>query len=97
MGKTMFNFLGKKFKHLASYGFAAIVPSQNVKVIVADDGNDLPDGPCRGIWSGTDGTANIVTADGDDLVDFPLFAGLNPIAVSRVKTGGTATNLFALY
>lgn len=97
MSTSLYDILGKKYDDLAAYGAQALTPSQRIKTIVADDSNDLPDGPCRGIWSGTDGTVNLVTPEGDDLADFPIFAGLNPIAVARVKTGGTATNLYALY
>lgn len=59
--------------------------------------SDLPDGCCRGLWVGSAGTANITTKEGDELTDFPLLAGLNPIMVVRVSTGGTADNIWALY
>lgn len=59
--------------------------------------SDLPDGPARALWVGTAGTANLVDASGNVLSNFPLQAGLNPIAVRRVSTGGSAADIWALY
>lgn len=59
--------------------------------------SDLPDGTCRGLWVGTAGTATMIDAAGNTLTDFPLQAGLNPISITRVSTGGTADDIWALY
>ncbi len=50
----------------------------------------------RALWVGTAGTANLADWQGNTLTDFPLKAGLNPIAVSLVKTGGTADDIWLL-
>lgn len=50
----------------------------------------------RALWVGTAGTANITDAEGNDLADFPLKAGLNPIVVTKVRTGGTADDIWLL-
>ena len=52
---------------------------------------------CRGLLVGTAGTANITMLDGNVCTDVPLQAGYNPIAVRHVNTGGTATDIWALY
>lgn len=59
---------------------------------------DLPGGACRALWCGTAGTANLMELDGTTIrTGFPLVQGLNPIAVRQVRTGGTATDIWALY
>lgn len=58
---------------------------------------DLPDGPCRGLLVGTAGTANLTTLDGTNRDNVPLQAGYNPLVVRKVRTGGTAAGIFALY
>ncbi|MFC5067809.1 spike base protein, RCAP_Rcc01079 family [Flaviflagellibacter deserti] len=58
---------------------------------------DLADGPCRGLLVGTAGTANLREADGTERANVPLVAGYNPLVVRRVKPGGTADSIWALY
>jgi len=58
---------------------------------------DLPNGPCRSLWVGTAGTANLMDLTGAIRANFPLIAGPNPIAVKQVRTGGTAADIWALY
>lgn len=50
----------------------------------------------RALWVGTAGTANLTDAEGNAMADFPLVAGLNPIQVSLVRTGGTADDIWLL-
>ena len=50
----------------------------------------------RALWVGTAGTANLTDWNGTALADFPLKAGLNPIAVTKVRTGGTADDIWLL-
>ncbi len=69
--------------------------SDIVEVTKAD--SDLPNGVCRGLLVGTAGTANLGKVDGNNVADVPLQAGYNPIAVKQVRTGGTASNIWALY
>jgi hypothetical protein len=64
--------------------------------ITKSDTDDVPDKMAFGLAVGTAGTANIIRADGVELADYPLFAGYNPIKVKRIKTGGTADDIWAL-
>ena len=50
----------------------------------------------KALWVGTAGTANLTDPEGNTMTDFPLKAGLNPIQVSRVRTGGTADDIWLL-
>ena len=59
--------------------------------------SDLPNGVCRGLLCGTAGTANLIDMYGNTLTNFPLQQGYNPIRVKRVSTGGTASDIWALY
>lgn len=58
---------------------------------------DLPDGPCRALLVGSAGTANIKDYEGNIRTDVPLVAGYNPLSCKQIRTGGTATNIWALY
>lgn len=71
-------------------------PSGNVKAVTKAT-SDLPNGPCRALWVGTAGTANLIDATGNVLTNFPLFAGANVVQIKRVSTGGTADDIWALY
>jgi hypothetical protein len=66
-----------------------------VPVTKAD--SDLPNGVCRGLLVGTAGTANLVEFDGTVRTAVPLQAGFNPLSVLQVRTGGTASDIWALY
>jgi hypothetical protein len=72
-------------------------PAAKVAPVTPDDDADLPDGVCRAVLVGVAGTANIIDASGAERTGVPLQQGFNPIGVARVKTGGTAANLWALY
>jgi len=56
----------------------------------------LPNGPCRSLLVGVAGTANLMVA-GVIHTGVPLQAGYNPIRCEQVRTGGTASNIWALY
>lgn len=58
---------------------------------------DLPGGITRGLLVGSSGTANLMQPDGTVRADVPLQQGYNPLQVRQVRTGGTATNIWALY
>lgn len=90
----MFNFGGKKAKELGEYGLSALMPFTSVKVVTPSDVADNCVG-YRGLWVGTAGTANFTTADGDEVTDFPLQVGYNPLLITRLKTGGTASDIWA--
>lgn len=72
-------------------------PASRYEPVTANDSTDLPGGICRGLLVTAAGTANLDQPDGTARTAVPLVAGFNPIAVKRVRTGGTATGLFALY
>jgi hypothetical protein len=72
-------------------------PASKVVPVTPDDSTDLPDGVCRAVLVGSAGTANIIDASGVARTGVPLQQGINPIGIRRIKTGGTAANLWALY
>jgi hypothetical protein len=72
-------------------------PAAKLVPITPDDETDLPDGTCRALLVGTAGTATLIDASGGERTGVPLQQGYNPIGVRRVKTGGSAANLWALY
>jgi len=97
---------GDTYKATSTYGstqtatFVAdlqIASASAIVPVTKSDTVDLVDGTCRALLVGTAGTANLI--DGIDGVraDVPLQQGYNPICVKRVKTGGTATDIWALY
>lgn len=77
---------------MAQFTFTA---GKIVAVTKAD--SDLPLGRCFGLLVGTAGTANLGDADGNILANVPLQAGYNPLSVKQVRTGGTASDIWALY
>lgn len=58
---------------------------------------DLPDGPCRSLFVGTAGTANLMQLDGTVRTNVPLHVGTNPFVCKQVRLGGTAADIWALY
>ena len=67
-----------------------------VKLTKTDDVN-IANAPCRALWCGTPGSANLVDAKGNVCALFPLVEGLNPISVLQVETGGDADDIWALF
>lgn len=65
-------------------------------LVTPDDNNDLPNGTAEGLLCGTAGTCNLIDGRGNLCTNYPLQQGYNPIRVQRVKTGGTASNIWAL-
>lgn len=57
----------------------------------------LADGNCRGLWVGTAGTANLMDLGGNIRANVPLLVGENPFQCRQVRTGGTASDIWALY
>ena len=69
-----------------------------VPVTKADE--DLPDGPCKAILVGVGGTLNVQTVGrGQPQIrnSLPLAAGLYPFQLTQIRTGGTASDIFAIY
>jgi hypothetical protein len=59
---------------------------------------DLPNGRCRALLVGTAGAANLqLNADDGPLTNVPLQVGYNPLQVTQVRTGGTASDIWAIY
>ena len=81
----------------SSHNGGLTAPASRLVPITPDDDTDLPGGVCRALLVGTAGTANLIDASGTQRDGVPLQQGYNPIGVQRVKTGGSATNLWALY
>ena len=72
-------------------------PARSLVKIAKSDTVDVGPSACRALLVGTAGTANLIDASGADLANVPLQQGFNPIMVRRIKTGGTADNVWALY
>lgn len=70
----------------------------NLRAVTPHASNDLPDGPCRALWVGTQGDISVVAAGDTDPVPILGAVGLVPVAVKAVRVSGTdATNIVALY
>lgn len=80
----------------ARYGDASTAPADAI-VPVTKAVAELPDGKCRALLVGVAGTANIVDDTGTLRTNVPLQQGYNPIIVRAVHTGGTASDIWALY
>ena len=72
-------------------------PASRIEPVTPDDDNDLSGGICRALMVGTAGSANLIDASGAERTGVPLLRGINPIGVQRLKTGGTAAEIWALY
>lgn len=81
--------MGKKSRDSVS-GSGEFVP-----VTKAD--SNLAGGITRGLLVGTAGTANLMDETGTVRTDVPLQAGYNSLHVLQVRTGGTASDIWALY
>jgi hypothetical protein len=66
-------------------------------VQVAKADSNLPGGRCFALLVGTEGTANLMDAEGNILTGVPLQTGYNPLSVLQVRIGGTASDIWALY
>jgi len=78
------------------YGDASSAPADMVVPVTKADAA-LPNGPCRCLLVGEAGTANIRDASGTVREDVPLQQGYNPIVCLEVRTGGSASDIWALY
>lgn len=78
-----------------AYPLQSAAPSGNF-VKLAKSASELARYP-RALWVGTAGTANITDTNGNDADSFPLLQGLNPIGISKLRAGGTADDIWALY
>lgn len=71
-------------------------PSGRIRAVTKADSN-LSGGETRALLVGTAGTANLMDAEGNVLANVPLQQGYNPLKVLQVRTGGTASDIWALY
>ena len=72
-------------------------PAVILEPVTKDDDTDLASGLTRGLLVGIAGTANLVDGSGAIRTNVPLQVGYNPVRVSRVRLGGTADDIWALY
>lgn len=79
-------------------GDASDRPFDMVVPVTKVDG-PLPDGPCRGliVGAGGAGTVNIRDGSGALRTGFPVFEGINPVVCQEVRSGGTASGIWAGY
>ena len=74
----------------------ALGVAQDIVLVTPHDTNDnIPNGT-RALLIGVAGTINVTTLKGNDIDGIIVPAGYNPISVLRVRTGGTATDIYAL-
>lgn len=78
------------------YGDPSTAPADDV-VPVTPGASALPDGPCRALLVGVAGTVNLTTLAGVQRDGVPLVEGWNPVGATHVRTGGTATGIWAVY
>ncbi len=57
----------------------------------------LPNGLCLSLVCGSGGTVNLMDEGGQIRTNFPLQTGYNPIRALQVRTGGTATDIWAMF
>jgi len=77
-------------------GQASTSPAGSYVPVTKAD-SDLPGGTCRALLVGTAGTANLQQQDGTTRTNVPLQAGYNALICKQVRTGGTASDIWALY
>lgn len=72
-------------------------PARQLLSVTKSDTADIAPSACRALLVGTAGTATLIDWTGATLANVPLQQGYNPIMVRRIKTGGTADNIWALF
>lgn len=80
------------------FGDASSAPFDMVVPVSKADA-PLPDGPCRAlvVGPGGAGTVNIKDGSGVTRTSYPLFEGVNAVVCQEVRTGGTASQIWAGY
>lgn len=72
----------------------AIVPAQDIVPLTKGGGAIAT---TRALLVGKKGTLNIVTAAGKTRNDVPFLAGMTPIRIQELLTGGGATDIWGVY
>ena len=80
-----------------SYSSGLNSPARSLIRIIKSDTTDIATSACRALLVGTAGSATLIDAAGTEQANVPLQQGYNPIMVRRVKTGGSADNIWAIY
>jgi hypothetical protein len=80
-----------------TYATGLSSPAHSLVKVTKSDTLDIASSACRALLVGTPGSATLVDASGMEQIGVPLQQGFNPIMARRVKTGGTADNIWALY
>lgn len=81
-----------------SLNSANTAPAMEAAAVTPNDSADLPNGICRALYIGGSGSVILDTANNTSITFAGLQAGtILPLNVKRVRTGGTATSIVALY
>lgn len=72
----------------------AIRTARNV-VELTKGGGQIP--VTRAVYVYSEGTMNFVTADGVTVTNFPALAGVLPIQIVELLSGGTADDIWGFY
>ena len=80
-----------------SFSSGLTSPARSLIKVTKSDTVDIASSVCRALLVGTAGSATLIDASGAEVANVPLQQGFNPIMVRRIKTGGTAENIWALY
>lgn len=72
-------------------------PGRKYVKITKSDTVDFADGVSRALLVGTPGTATLIDSYGNERANVPLQQGYNPLHVARIKLGGTADDIWAIY
>jgi hypothetical protein len=51
----------------------------------------------RAVYVATEGTMNFVDASGATITDFPALAGVLPLQIIELSSGGTVDNVWGIY
>lgn len=74
-----------------------LTDSARIFPLVTKANTVLPDGPCRGLLCSASGYLNLTDYEGNDEDSVFVVQGYNPLAVSKVRTGGDDIIVRALY
>ena len=77
---------------------AGVRSGQTFRAVTPSDVADLPDGVTRGIYVGATGNLVVHDTEGHPVIFVDVAAGIvHPLAIRRVLTASTATDIVAIY